>query len=72
MGGVQQQIVVLGPCRYLPRTYALLNATTIKIISARSMFGQEFPGDFARWKIEAFKSILNTTDTNVLLPPRSW
>ncbi len=31
------------------------------------MYGEEFPGDFARWKIEAFKSILNTTDRNVNL-----
>jgi len=29
------------------------------------MYGEEFPGDFARWKIEAFKSILKTTDRNV-------
>jgi hypothetical protein len=29
------------------------------------MFGQEYPGDFARWKIEAFKIILNTADRDV-------
>jgi hypothetical protein len=57
---------------YLPRTYALLIASHIKIISARSMFGQEFPNDFARWKIEAFKSILSTIDINVTVPPLSW
>jgi hypothetical protein len=32
------------------------------------MFGEEFPGDYGRWKIEAFKSILKTTDRNVALP----
>jgi hypothetical protein len=31
------------------------------------MFGEEYPGDFGRWKIEAFKSILVTIDKYVLL-----
>ena len=29
----------------------------IKIISARSLFGEEYPGDFSKWKVEAFKTI---------------
>jgi hypothetical protein len=51
--------------RYLPKTHAKLTESAIKIISARSMFGEEFPGNFAKWKIEAFKSILEVIDRNV-------
>jgi hypothetical protein len=29
------------------------------------MFGEEYPGDFGRWKIEAFKSILKPIDKYV-------
>jgi hypothetical protein len=36
------------------------------------MFGEEFPGDFARWKIEAFKTILSSTDRIVPLSLFSW
>ena len=68
VGGVQQQDVRDAKCSYLPKTYHLLINSLIKIISARSMFGQEYPGDFAKWKIEAFKIILNTADRDVPTP----
>lgn len=65
MGGIQQQNVPVHQSRYLPKTHSLMASNAITIISARSMFGEDYPGDFGRWKIEAFKSILKTTDRNV-------
>lgn len=41
------------------------------IISARSSFEEEFPGDFHRWKVEAFKSIKKYFDTDVHPPPKA-
>ncbi len=34
-------------------------------MSARSKYGEVFPGDFTRWKVEAFKSVLKDVPTNV-------
>jgi hypothetical protein len=53
-------------------THSLIASRDLTIISARSMFGEEFPGDFARWKIEAFKSILKKIDRNVKVRGFSW
>ena len=72
VGRVQQQNVRQSSRRYLPKTHRVIIDNSIKIISARSMFGEEFPGDFARWKIEAFKTILSSTDRIVLLFLVSW
>ena len=51
--------------RYLPKTNAILEEKPITIISARTIYGEEFPGDYGRWKIEAFKSILKKINTDV-------
>jgi hypothetical protein len=58
--------------RHLPKTHGIIANNSLVIISARSMFGEEFPGDFGRWKVEAFKTILKTTDRNVLNFSFSW
>lgn len=50
----------------MPLTNALLGDKTITVISARSEYSQEYPNDYGRWKIEAFKSILKKIDSNVL------
>ena len=42
------------------------------MISARSTYETEFPGDFYRWKVEAFKSIKKKFETNVSLGRLSW
>ena len=65
MGLVQLKGVKVCLSRSLPQTHQLLSAPAVEVISARSMFGEEFPGDFYRWKIEAFKIILKTADRNV-------
>lgn len=42
---------------YLPKTFQFMVREKVVILSARSSFEEEFPGDFRRWKVEAFKSI---------------
>ncbi len=37
--------------RYLPKTHEIVVNSNIKICSARSMYGEEYPGDFGRWKM---------------------
>lgn len=50
----------------MPNSNALLSHKNITIISARSQYSEEFPGDYGRWKIQAFKSILHKLDSNIL------
>jgi hypothetical protein len=51
----------------LPITNLTLTQKNIKIISARSVYGEEYPGDYGRWKIEGFKSIVNKINTAVTI-----
>ena len=51
--------------RYLPKTHEIVVNSNIKICSARSMYGEEYPGDFGRWKMQAFKNILSNVDKYV-------
>lgn len=50
---------------YLPKTFQFLVNEKVAIISARTSFEEEFPGDFHRWKVEAFKSVKKHFDTDV-------
>jgi hypothetical protein len=50
---------------YLPKTFQFLLNEKVMIISARTNFEEEFPGDFHRWKVEAFKSVKKHFDTDV-------
>ncbi|XP_051912764.1 uncharacterized protein LOC127595110 [Hippocampus zosterae] len=42
---------------YLPGVHELLNARGVQVISARSEFEEAHPGDYHRWKEEAFKKV---------------
>jgi hypothetical protein len=50
---------------YLPQTFKFLNSQKVDVMSARSAFEDEYPGDFHRWKVEAFKSIKKHFDLEV-------
>ena len=48
--------------RFFPTVLHLLKR--IKVISARAMCESAFPNDVAKWKVEAFKSIVNKFDND--------
>ena len=48
--------------RFFPTVLPLLKR--IKVISARAMCESAFPNDVAKWKVEAFKSIVNKFDND--------
>lgn len=48
---IAQNCTILGYFRYMPNSNALLSHKNITIISARSQYSEEFPGDYGRWKI---------------------
>jgi len=51
---------------FLPKTFATLKEKNITIISARSCYEQAFPGDKAQWKKEAFRSLMNYFEKDVV------
>ena len=51
---------------YLPKTFQFLLNEKVAILSARTSFEEEFPGDFHRWKVEAFKSVKKHFDTDLI------
>ena len=53
-------------CRFLPRVSAVIQETGIIVISARTEFEDVFPGDYYKWKIEAFKNLKRNYDEDVM------
>lgn len=52
-------------CRFLPRVSTVIQETGIIVISARTEFEDVFPGDYYKWKIEAFKNLKRNYDEDV-------
>jgi len=51
---------------FLPKTYAIIKEKNINVISARSCYEEVYPGDKAQWKKEAFKSLLNYFEKDIV------
>lgn len=53
--------------RFLPRVNAVIQESAIHVISARTEYEDIFPGDYYKWKIEAFKDLKRNYDEDVTL-----
>lgn len=53
-------------CSFMPKVLEIIQKNKISIISARSQFEQLFPGDFYKWKVEAFLEIQKKFDKNII------
>jgi len=51
---------------FLPKTHAVIIEKKIEVISARSGYEDLFPGDYHRWKTEAFLGIKKNFDKNII------
>lgn len=51
---------------FLPKTHELIIQKKIEVISARSGYEELFPGDYHRWKTEAFLGIKKNFDKNII------
>jgi len=51
---------------FLPKTYQVIMQNKIKVISARTGYEDQFPGDSHRWKIEAFLDIERYFNKNLI------
>jgi hypothetical protein len=50
--------------RYLPNTNTFFEEEKIPIVSARHLFGQEYPEEYGKWKMEAFKQLISDFKLN--------
>lgn len=51
---------------FLPKTYQVIIKNKIKVISARTGYEDQFPGDSHRWKVEAFLDIEQYFNKNLI------
>lgn len=51
---------------FLPKTYQVIIQNKIKVISARTGYEDQFPGDSHRWKVEAFLDIERYFNKNLI------
>eukprot|EP01017_Pseudomicrothorax_dubius_P037857 TRINITY_DN5603_c0_g1_i3.p1 TRINITY_DN5603_c0_g1~~TRINITY_DN5603_c0_g1_i3.p1 ORF type:complete len:331 (+),score=48.08 TRINITY_DN5603_c0_g1_i3:51-1043(+) len=51
---------------FLPKVAEVLSRHKIKVVSARTTYEQKFPGDFYKWKVEAFLEVKKKLDKNVI------
>jgi len=51
---------------FLPKTYQVIMKNKIKVISARTGYEDQFPGDSHRWKVEAFLDIEQYFNKNLI------
>jgi hypothetical protein len=52
--------------RFMPKVAEVIQNHKITIISARTQYEAMFPGDFYKWKVEAFLEVQKRFDKNVI------